>query len=130
MIAKMLTTSLVSIEMDMADIRFVSTQSVGAIKSATIAAYEEGARTVDLTAVIWNAGAYNADYITTVTELGPCVMPVYAWPASVNVQQTAQNTFKLRSETPFTATNTCVVQLLSQPRRRSFKHHIQIAHIM
>jgi hypothetical protein len=111
-VATLLSDSLVSIAITgVGQVKVVASDSVGAIKSATLT-YYKGAREGTLTAVIWNAGAYPASFITTAQIAG--VIPVAAQSQTLNIEATATLTFKLQAISgPFGSGNTGTVTLLS-----------------
>jgi len=104
--ANLLSDSGLRLVVDKQQVRVVTTDSLGAISSAWVAPYKEGAREAELTVTLWNAGDYKADFIVTVTELGPYVEPVAAQSVTLNPGYASVQKFTLRSTKPFTGGNT------------------------
>ena len=111
LLARLLSDSLLFLELDKSYINVITSESLGAIKSATVEPYKQGAREAELSVTAWNAGEYKADFILTVTGLGAYAEPVVAQSVTLDLGETSTQTFTLRSTKALTSANTCTASL-------------------
>ena len=109
--ANLLSDSQLRLVVDRSQVMEITAESQGVIYSATVGPYKQGAREVELTVIVWNAGDWNADYVVTVTGLGPYAEPVVPRLVTLGTGETSTPKFTLRSTKAFTSADTCLVSV-------------------
>ncbi len=118
--ARLISDDLVAVAIDANTLRFVTTESIGIIQSATVEPYTSDARTAVLSVDITNYGDLKTNYMVTVTDCPSHIAPVMSQAVVLEPTQVHTFDFAIRANAPFTGDDECLVSLKSPDTGRLY----------